>query len=149
MAIKTAKTTKAPAKSTKTTKKNSSIIMPIIGGVIASLVIVGIVIGATVIVDNISKSKRVGMYKLSSLYLNGEQENSVSLLDSLGLSANIELRSDGTCTTNIFGEKRDCTYDDKELHMSDTNTNTPYTYERDSITFENNGNRMTFTRVTE
>ncbi|MBR0403231.1 hypothetical protein IJI55_01630 [Candidatus Saccharibacteria bacterium] len=145
--------TKTTAKTTKTTKKTNkkttNIAIPIIGGIIAAFAIVGVVIGATIIVDNINKSKRVGAYKLSSLYLNGEEENSVDLLNALGLTADIELRNDNTCTTNIFGESHTCTYDDTTLYIADTNTNTPYTYENNTIQFESNGNRMTFTRISE
>lgn len=151
-ATKTTKTTKAanvaPAKKSTTTKKKS-ILGPIIGAIVAAITIIGIVIGVALLVDNINKGHRAGKYELISLYINDQEENSVDLLKALGLSASLELREDGTCTVDIFGQSRECTYNDTAFHMIDSDTDTPYTYADKEITFEDGGNSMTFSRVEE
>lgn len=144
---KATKTTK-PAKTAKPAKQDHTMAI-IISVVVAVLAVAAIVVGLVLIINKVSRSKRVGTYEISSLYLNGEEENSVDLLKALGLTASIELRDDNTCTVNLFGEQNECTYTDTALHMTESDTDTPYTYQNNEITITDNGNSMTFARKTE
>ena len=69
------------------------------------------------------------------------------MVEALGLTATIELREDGTCTVDIFGDTDECTYTDTAITTGTTTT--AYTYADSSLTFKQEGNELTFTRNKE
>lgn len=150
----TSKTT-TPKNSSKTSSKGSAsakpkgILAPIICAVVAALAIIGLVIAATLIVDNINKQNRVGKYELTAISTDGEdQTSSIAFLKALDLNSSLELKSDNTCVAEIVGKKYQvCTYTEKDFTMDDELK--PYTFENKSITIQNGASTLTFTRIEE
>ena len=142
---------KKATKTTKTTKTNNSktakksIAGSIIGAIIAAIVIIAAVIGITVLVDNLTKGAKPGTYELSAIKTGDEDKTeSISLLKALGLSAEITINDDKSCDLSLFGEDLNCSYDKENLTINGSATQ--YTYTDTTITFEYNGNELTFTK---
>lgn len=134
------------AKKTTKTNKKQSIAGPIIGAVVAAIVIIAVLIGGIVLIDHIKRSNRAGNYEIVNIVVDGEDAtDQIDLLKALGLTAEIELREDGTCHYNILGDEADCTYTQENITFE--NETSGYTYENGELVFEKDGNKLTFKKL--
>lgn len=133
----------APIKpSTKKTNKKGGCKGLFIGIIIAAVVAV---IAAVICFICLGKPNLVGTYKLTGIERDGEdQSNSINILEGLGMTATMELKEDKTGELDLFGEKSEITYDDKNITID--NQPTEYKYKDGEISIEQGGSKLIFTK---
>lgn len=64
-----------------------------------------------------------GIYEITSMITDGEETpaEDLELVKSQGLNCIITLNSDGTGVLELFGEKRDITWDEQKIYAGDLN----------------------------
>ena len=139
---------KTPAKrsTTKTAPKKKSCGAKIVAIIIAIVALIAVATaGGVYIYQTINSVNLAGTYKLTGMEADGkDQSDSLSLLEGLGLSASLELNDDKTGTLHLFGEDEDLTYDKSNFTIDGKITD--YTYKDDTIVFESDGTKLTFTK---
>lgn len=144
----TRKTTKkaAPAKRTTARKSESKKHLGVFIGIIAAAVVAVVV--AAVCFICFSKPKVVGTYKLTGIERDGEdQSSSISILEGLGMKATLELKEDKTGELDLFGDKSEVKYDNKQITINGASTD--YTYKDGKFSMEDNGAKLIFTKNEE
>lgn len=144
----TEKSTEAPVKkpaaikpAKKSNKKNKGLIIGIIAAA-GAVVIAAVVI---VLIFIFSRPNLVGTYKLTGIERNGEdQSSSISILEGLGMSATMELKDDKSGNLDLFGEKSDLNYDDKNITINGAASE--YEFKDGKLSLEKNGSKLIFTK---
>ncbi|MBQ3306198.1 hypothetical protein IJH02_02060 [Candidatus Saccharibacteria bacterium] len=104
-----------------------------------------VVIAAAVCLFIFTRPNLVGTYKLTGIERDGEdQSNSISILEGLGMSATMELKSDKSGKLDLFGEESDVTYDDKNITINGASSE--YTFKDGKLSMEQNGSKLIFTK---
>ena len=158
-AKKTTKTNKA-AKATTTNKvvKTTPVKKPSAkkaDGKMHKGLFIGIIIAAVVAVAAavicffcFGRANVVGSYELTGIERNGEdQSSSLDILEGLGMTASLELKDDKTGELDLFGEKTPLTFDGNQITMNGVSTE--FTYKDGQLSLENNGAKLTFTKINQ
>ena len=127
------------------TKKNFTV--PIIA-VIAVAFVVIISLGCILYKIGSSGEKNiVGYYELYEMSSNSRSYTNEQLkkLKELGLIVTLELREDKTGTIDLFGEKKDLTYDKKNMTIDGKSAS--YKIENEKIIMEDEENRLVFEKA--
>ena len=96
-----------------------------------------------------SKPSPVGKYTLSGMEEDGQatSQEDLDLLSSLGLTVTVEVKEDGTGMIDLFGEQLEFTWDDTYITIDDQQQT--YEFDGTTLSMENEGTKMTFTKDTE
>ena len=90
-----------------------------------------------------------GIYRLIGGKFNGEElgEEELELMESMGMSARLTLRDDGTGEIDLFGEEsEDLKWDDKEISIEGEGA--PYTVEDGKLSIEVGEDKLVFQKMT-
>lgn len=83
----------------------------------------------------------IGTYKGIEI-TEGKTTYNEALLDKLGVTVSLEVKSDGTAVLNLAGDKTKLKYDSK--YFKDGNSKSKYTYKNGKITMTSDETRMVF-----
>ena len=140
----------------------------IIGCIAAAVVVIAAIVALVII--NPFKNAMVGKYTLTGIIADGEeQEDSLSLLEALGIKAELEIIDNNNGKISIFGQEAKFTYDDKQFHLESSvldsddaddeedgqvyseeeKRNADYTYKDGKITVKSEDSEMIFTKKTD
>ena len=90
----------------------------------------------------------VGSYELTGLVdpEQGDLSNQLDTLSAFGLSITFEIKDDGTAILNTNGQetKLKVNTDKKTISSDGDNDAIKYTFKKDTISFENDGAKMSF-----
>ncbi|MCR4951539.1 MAG: hypothetical protein K6A40_09485 [Solobacterium sp.] len=88
-------------------------------------------------------------YEIIAMISEGKETTAedLALLQSKGLSCTIVLRPDGTGVLDLFGEKTNLTWDEKNI--STGTKNMPYTRKDDQLTLTDGNSSLTFQNTDE
>ena len=116
---------------------------------IAGIVITFLFVLSLASCSGVSQDKFVGKYELSKaegvgISLTQEQIDSMK---ALGLSASLEVKSDGTAVMDFIDEQIEFTYNLRKMTFSHDGKEENFTFDGEKIAFNNEGRKLEFTKV--
>lgn len=125
---------------------NNILIIGIIIGVVAVLIIAGLVLFKTGLFGNKDATGYYELYEMTTEDTSYSREDLESL-KKLGLKVSLELRNDKTGTINLFGKTMEVTFDKKNLTIDGDNA--PYKVENDKLSMEYQNEKLVFQKATK
>ena len=95
------------------------------------------------------KKKIVGTYELTKAEGSGISitEQQLQAAKLLGMTATLEVRSDGTATLDVFGEKTELTYNLDKMVFTNDGDDAKFTFDGKTIVISEDDTRMEFKKV--
>ena len=130
----------------KLNNNNNILIIGIIIGVVAVLLIAGLVLFKTGFFGNKDATGYYELYEMTTEDTSYSNEDLESL-KKLGLKVSLELRNDKTGTIDLFGKTMEVTFDKKNLTIDGDNA--PYKVENDKLSMEYQNEKLVFQKATK